>query len=510
MTNNKEKKEIRNGTVLSYLYLLIYNIAQIIYTPILLKSLGTNMYGVYTLCISIVNYFTLLDFGLGNAVVRFSSLYRNRSKDERNSIYGSFFAIYFVLAIIALSIGVFISLNCNWFFSTEFTANDISMARTIILILSVNIAITLPLSVFSSIVTSYQKFIFLKILNILKTIVSTIIMILFLLLGYKAISLALITLIVNIVYLLCIMLYAIKVLDIRLSFNLKNKGVIKDIFSFSIFALLLLVIDKINLNCDMMILGKYSTPTELTMYSISSRIFQIFLSLGGVISSMLLPKYTLLVEEKKYRELEEDFIEKSKWQYTIVIYISFGFLIFGRSFLNIWLGSDYTYSYIITILLMFSAAIPLALNVANVILQAKNNQKFRTFILLLILILNVIISIILVKPYGAFGCAIGTAFTYIVGHVIIMAIYFKKNQKINMRQFWLNVFSTTFIHLISFSITYIIEMLISYSIINNFLCLILYLIISSLLEYYFLLNTKEKSVIINTMNRIWRKKHETS
>ena len=49
----------------------------------------------------------------------------------------------------------------------------------------------------------------------------------------------------------------------------------------------------------MIILGKISNPSELTIYSIASKIFQIYITLCGVISSMLLPRYMALVKEKK-------------------------------------------------------------------------------------------------------------------------------------------------------------------------------------------------------------------
>ena len=191
------RNELKYGTMLSYIYIVIYMLSQLIYTPILLNSLGKDLYGVYSLCISIASYFTILDFGLGNAVVRYASIYKDKNDGEKNNINGLFFVIYLILGLIALVIGLIVAFNIDKFFSANFTNSDVKIAQIIILILTINVSISLPLSVFSSIVTAYQKFIFLKLLNIFKTFASTIIMILFLILGYKAITISLITLITN-------------------------------------------------------------------------------------------------------------------------------------------------------------------------------------------------------------------------------------------------------------------------------------------------------------------------
>lgn len=503
-----KKNELRSGVIVSYIYLVIYNVSQLIYTPILLNKLGNNIYGVYSLCISIVNYFTLLDFGLGNAVIRYSSIYKDTK--EKNNIFGFFFSIYSLLGIIAAIIGIAVCVNINSFFSSNFSVDEIKMAQTIILILTVNISITLPLSVFSSIVTAYQKFIFLKVANIIKTIVSTAVMIIILLFGYKAIAISLVTLVFNLVYLLIITFYAIKKLNVKMGFRFKNIKIAKEIFSFSIFAFMLVIIDKINLNVDMIILGKMSTPDQLTSYSIASRIFQIYTALGGVITSVLLPKFTKLAEEHNEDELNKEFLEKSKWQFTITIYICMSFMIFGYDFIKIWLSGDYFSSYLIALILMICSAIPLALNVANVILQAKNKQKFRALILFGVLILNIVISIPLCHRYGALGCTAGTALTYILGHILIMGIYFYKNEKLDMKAFVKNIFSTTLVHISVICPIILIKSAFNTNYIVDFILLIVYLLIVTIMEYKNLLSDKEKDIINSFIKKIRRDKNEIS
>ncbi|MGN1000555.1 MAG: lipopolysaccharide biosynthesis protein [Bacilli bacterium] len=494
--------ELKYGTILSYAYLIIYNIIQLIYTPILLNSLGDSMYGIYSLCISIVNYFTILDFGLGNAVIRYVSIYKEKEEKERNSINGLFFITYLILGMIAIIIGIVVCINVNSLFSSSFSTSDINIAKKIIFILILNIGISLPLSIFPSIITAYQKFLFLKIANIVKVLASTLIMIFFLLIGNKAIMLSIITLVTNVLYSIIMMLYAFKKLNVKLNFEVVNKKILQEIFSFSFFAFILLIVDKINLNIDMVILGKLSNPTELSIYSIASRIFQVYITIGGVISGMLLPKYTSLVSKGNFKLINIDFLEKSKWQLTITLFVCISFIIFGKDFINIWLHGNYYKSYLIVTILMISSLIPLSLNVANVVLQAKNQQKFRAVLLLFVLIVNIIISIPLCNKYGALGCAIGTAVAYALGHTIIMPIYYNYVQKLNMKLYFKNIMEIFLIHLPLLFVILIIKFQFNTTILINLILLIFYLIISFFLQYKILFTEKEKGIVLQTLNKL--------
>ena len=67
--NDVEKqstKKIALGTVLGYLALLLSIASGLLFTPLIKRNLGTSMYGIYTLALSIINLF-LVDFGLSTS-----------------------------------------------------------------------------------------------------------------------------------------------------------------------------------------------------------------------------------------------------------------------------------------------------------------------------------------------------------------------------------------------------------------------------------------------------------
>ena len=65
------KKQMSAGVVLSYLVILIQFLTGLVYTPIVLRSLGQSQYGVYSLCASFMGYLTIMNSGANAAYIRF-------------------------------------------------------------------------------------------------------------------------------------------------------------------------------------------------------------------------------------------------------------------------------------------------------------------------------------------------------------------------------------------------------------------------------------------------------
>lgn len=84
-------KQLKVGVLLSYLTLGLSNLIALIYTPFMLRMMGQSEYGLYSLVASVVAYLTILDFGFGNAIVRYTAKYRAEGKvEDQYSLFGLF------------------------------------------------------------------------------------------------------------------------------------------------------------------------------------------------------------------------------------------------------------------------------------------------------------------------------------------------------------------------------------------------------------------------------------
>ena len=120
-----------------------------------------------------------------------------------------------------------------------------------------------------------------------------------------------------------------------------------------------------------------------------------------------------------------------------------------------------------------------------------------------IAVANVIISIILAKPYGGIGAALGTAISQIVGQIIILNIYYHKKVKLNMISFWKQISKMAIPVLISYVIGVALRSIwTTESIIVFGVQIIIYVIIYGLFMWLLGLTQEEKIKLMASLNKI--------
>lgn len=442
MSNSNERKR---GAILSYLSIILSTVVQLVYTPLLIRMLGQSEYGLYSLVSSVIGYLTVLDLGFGNAIVVFTAKYRaNKEYEKEKRLHGMFLVIFCIIGLIAGLLGLLLYFNVPLLFGKTMTDIELHKAKIMMLILSFNLAVTFPFSIYSSIITAYEKFTFQKVMSILNTILKPVLMIPLLFLGYKSITMTVVITVVNIIVLLSNYFYCKKKLGINIKFMRFDKKLFKTIFSYSFFIFLGVIVDKVNWSVDQFVLGAVSGTIAVSLYSVASQVNNLFVNLSGAMSGVLLPKMSkMIAKNASNEEMTKEFIKVGRLQYLIVFLMASGFTLFGKEFIMAWAGKNFVTSYYIAIILILPLCVPLIQNLGISIMQAKNMHKFRSVLLALIAVANIFISIPLAKVYGGIGSAIGTSLSLIIGNIIILNIYYHKKVGINVIEFWKSIIKMT-------------------------------------------------------------------
>lgn len=93
--------------------------------------------------------------------------------------------------------GLYLSGHLSIIFDEGLTGREYEIARVLMILSTISLAISFINSVFNSIISAHEKFIFQKIISMLTTVVSPLITLPLLLLGYRSIALVLISLILT-------------------------------------------------------------------------------------------------------------------------------------------------------------------------------------------------------------------------------------------------------------------------------------------------------------------------
>jgi O-antigen/teichoic acid export membrane protein len=97
--------ELKAGSVLSYISILITIIIALLYTPVMLRLLGQSEYGLYSLIGSVIGYLSILDLGLGNAMIRYNAF--NRATGDKNAesqLNGMFLVLYSLIGLLTVMV----------------------------------------------------------------------------------------------------------------------------------------------------------------------------------------------------------------------------------------------------------------------------------------------------------------------------------------------------------------------------------------------------------------------
>lgn len=430
--------ERKAGLVLSFLSLGVGNLISLIYTPVMLRLLGQSEYGLYSLVVSIIAFLGLLNFGFSGCYIRFYARY-NAEHDEAGvaRLNGMFLILYLVITVVVVLSGAVIALNAGHVLGSKILVDELEMAKILMWIMVLNLAISLPATIFHVYISAHEKFIFQKLISMLQLIVSPLVMLPVLFMGYGSIGMVLVTTSLNIILTLANMYYCFRRLKLRFCFKQFDFSLMKEMTIFSSFIFMNMIIDQINWNVDKYILGRMQGTTEVAVYSIGATLSLYYFSLAAVFLSIFTPAINKMVASKCVdEEVSEIFTRYGRVQFLIFSLVCSGLIIFGQPFIKIWAGEDYSDSYWVMILLVIPLTIPMIQSMGIAIQQAKNMHKVRALVFLVVAIINVFISIPLAKTYGGVGCAAGTTVALLLGNGLFMNWYYKKKVGLNIGGFW--------------------------------------------------------------------------
>lgn len=450
--------QLKAGAILSYVVMGLSNIVGLVYTPYMLRMMGQSEYGLYSLVASVVAYLTILDLGFGNTIIRYTAKFRAEGKDEeQKSMFGMFIVLYSGIGVIAFILGMVLYFNIDAIYGNSLTAEELSKTHVLMLLMVFNLAFTFPLSIFASIVTAYERFVFQKIIQIARIILNTLLMVVLLEMGYRAIGMVVLITIFNMSSLLLNFWYCRNKLKIKIKFGAFNWPFFRELAGYSFYIFLGAIIDRLYWSSGQLVLGAYVGTAAVAIFAVGIQLEQMYMGFSTAISGVFLPKVTAMAtKEKSEKEISDLFIRTGRIQFVVMAFILTGFILFGQQFIILWAGPDYIDTYIIALLFFIPLTIPLIQNIGITILQARNQIKFRALLYIAIAVLSLVMQLFLVEKYGGIGCAAAIGGALLIGHVLVMNIYYHKKQQINIPKFWREIGKMSIIPIVLGVATYLI------------------------------------------------------
>lgn len=497
------------GIILSYMTQIFGILSSVIYTPIMLNLLGQSEYGLYSLVSSTVSYLTLLSFGFSGCYLYFYNKFSAKNdKDEIAKFNGIFLIIFLIISLICIIIGCIMVANIEVFFGNGLNINEYRVAKILMLIMIFNMAFSFPNNVFTSAVDAQEKFIFTNSITLATNIITIIINLFVLFMGYGSIGLVCVSLVFTVIKLVIYVYYCVVQLRMKFCFTKFPRTLVKSMFSFTFFIFLNQLINQLNGQLDKVLLGRFCGASVVAIYTIGSTINCYYQQLATSITSVFGPQINQIEansinidnEELGNKKMTDIFIKVSRLQFFILMLVLSGFIFLGKKFIELWIGTGYEISYYIALGLMITSSVSYFQSLAPIIQRAKFKHKSRAIVYLIMAIGNIFLSIPLLIKYGAFGAAIGTMIVNILGDWFFLNYYFHARMGLDMIRFWKELIQLIKPISIAFIIGVIINQMINVSSWKELIFSgILYTIIYIILFWICGFNNNEKQIFSNML-----------
>lgn len=503
--------QLKAGSILSYFQMALNVLIQLIYTPIMINSLGQSEYGLYQTVASAISMLSVLSLGFNAGYVRYFARYKaERNQEAIYKLNGLYLIIFSIIGVIGFCCGLFLTFHLELLFASGLTQEEYVIARILMFLQTINLAIMFPMSVFQTIITANEKFVVLKTLSMLKTICGPLVSIPLLLKGYGSIVLVAVTVAISLITDILHLYYVIFRQKEKFIFHDFDPGLFKSLFIYTSFIAINSIVDQINLNIDKVLLSRYVGTSATAVYSVGFTIYQLYQTFSSSISSVFTPRIHGIVNRdmdsplKLREELTSLFTRVGRIQFLVLSLVATGIIFFGKTFiLQYWAGPGYEDSYYVALLLVLPASIALIQNLGIEIQRAENRHQFRSIAYLIMALVNLILSIYLCQLYGPIGSAFGTAISLIFVNGIAMNIYYHKRCEIDIIYFWKSILlmGRGLVIPICFGIV-IVNVFDLNNILHFFAGIFCYIIVYALSIWMLSMNDYDKNLLIGPLNKL--------
>ena len=491
------------GALLSYASIFINMAIALAFTPYLVSHLGKSEFGLFNIVGSFAAYLVVLDMGMNDSVIRYLvSHQRKKSQKVRENFLANTFLFYLFLAVSIVIMGVWLYGSLDMLFSRTLRKEEIVSLEQMTLIITANAGLTVMLNPVGAFITASQRFVFLNFSMIVLRLLTTVVLVVFLYLGYKAVMVVTVTAVLNVGFLLLKVWYAYR-LGMRVHLYRFIPAQIVRLLKYSAPIFVVVLTEVVYWKLDNILLGNMIGAAAVAVYAIGMMFHKYFMSFSTAISKVMMPKIIFDLDAgADAKEMGRILVRISRIQAMVIMLILTGIILYGKAFILLWLGEDYVNAYYVMLLTLIPYSLELMGNVRNIFLQVNHLYWYRAGVLFFTSILNIVITIIAVQKWGMIGAAVGTSVGVIVSYVSVNYIIWKK-LGIDILSYLKALFSGIFIALVTVLFT---GYAFSSSHIESWSYLLLHIVIYTVfygvIVYYMAMNSEEKRNMYHLVNRL--------
>ncbi len=404
-------------------------------SPFLVHWLGDTAFGIWVLIFSVTGYYGLFDLGIRSSVVRYVSKFTATDdvEDLAKLINTSLFT-YSCIGLFSLLLTGVLAFYVDHIFKIppEFH----STARWLLLMVGASVGVGFPLGVVGGYLDGLQKFYVNNWANVAGDIARLVLIILAVRHGRGLLTIAAITVILPPVLAAIRGVIAYRILPVPFGFKYVDRATFRMMANYSSVTLVIMIATQLKFKTDNIVIGTMISAAAVTYFSFGARIVSYAQQLVMALAQNFLPIASQSEATGNIDRLRKVFLAGNRFCAFTSLPITLTLLMLGKSVIEVWVGKKYVAtSYPVMVILIIPATLMWAQATSGRVLFGISQHRTWAFVTLGEGIANLILSIILVHPYGIFGDAFGTAIPLSCTMLFFMPWHLCRKLDIRMRTF---------------------------------------------------------------------------
>jgi len=382
-------------------------------TPFMVHQLGDKLFGLWALVGSFSGSYAILDLGLSAAVGRYVAMYIGKGDYKSVNVYVNTALLIYCMMGVAVILAAF-GLTC---FASAFVdmPEDVSLLTILILIVGTEFAISFPMRALTGTVTAKLRYDVSTTIEFAFKLVSTALIVSAILLGGRLISLALIGLSLGVVRGIVWYIAVRRVTpEVRVSPSLASQQAAWSLFSFSIFAFIAQIAGLLRFRVDNFVIGGFLGPASITHYVVAVTLTSCFILTTTSIMGVVGPVFAQQHGRDDVEAMRRTLFFAIRVGTSLVMFMAFGLLAWGRSFIALWMGEEYVDAYPCLAVITVGLTTALCQTSAIAVMFSRAQHHYFALANSVEGIANLVCSIIFVQYWGILGVALGTCIPIVV------------------------------------------------------------------------------------------------
>jgi O-antigen/teichoic acid export membrane protein len=391
-----------------YLAIFIDGVIGLLLLPFNVSHLGASAYGLWALTTSVTWFFGVLDLGYGGALVKFVAQYRAwRDRAALNEILSTIGFVYAGVGVLCFIVTALLAWRVDALFNIE--PEQVRTAQLVLLIVGTYLCVRFPFGIFGAVVYGFQRTYRNNAASIGTSLVVAAVTVGVLSAGYGLVALVAATTAVRVLSLGVFAWNARRVfpgLDVRPS--LIRRARLREVTGFSVYMLVLDLSAKLNYSADTLVIGAMLDTFAVAVWTVGQRLAQVAQQLTGQLNDALFPSVVDSDVAQRHERLQMILIQGNRLSLAMAAPLCLGLIVLAEPLIHIWVGKQFSASVVPTQILLSVVLLRAGTSSANMILKGAGQHRLLAYTNASTAVANVLLSIVLVRPLGLLGVALGT------------------------------------------------------------------------------------------------------